>query len=130
MALSEYQWHKTSIGSYVLLLRDGDYCVLTQTLLGWDIDGKVNKYQIHEHKPTFEGAVKEGDLQVFLCGGKAFMNAAKRQLKKDAEPPTPAQLSWCRVHNVKVPPGTTFGDIRRRINVEAMKIKQRRGFKV
>jgi hypothetical protein len=114
--ISQFMWHKTG-EAYVLLLMGGEsMTVLPDILNRWHIVGKINGCDVHDRRDTFEEAIREADAKVQIFGGRGTAAVAKRTLKKDGCDPSPAQLMLCQRLKIPVPPGATFGDIRRKLN--------------
>jgi superfamily II DNA or RNA helicase len=115
--LSEYQWHRTSNGSYVLLLAEGEsVCILPDDIGLWHIKGSVNGNEIDLVKPTFEEAIKEADYKVYLFGGRNLRSLVRRFSKWHKEAPTEGQRIACKWNGLKIPAGATRGEVAMKLN--------------
>jgi ATP-dependent helicase IRC3 len=124
--LSQFMWHKTG-QAYVLLLLGGEsLTVLPDMLDRWHIVGKINGCEVQDRRDTFEEAIREADTKVQIYGGRSTVACAKMSMKKDGGDPSPAQLLLCRRLKIDVPPGASFGDVRKKLNQRLGERKWRR----
>lgn len=124
--ISDYQWHRTFDGSYVLLLLQGEsVCVFKDLLDRWIVKGTVNGAEFDQAHAGFEPAIKEADSMVRILGGRSTTSCIRRVATWHSQPPTQVQLNLARRLGIAVPAGSTKGEIHARINAELAKRKKK-----
>lgn len=117
VALSEFQWHKTGDNAYVLLLKDDESLVAIKNLLDrWRLVGSIKGGKIDKELNSFEDAIREGDYQVEIQGGRSVVAGVKRSAAWHAEKPTSSQLMMCKKMKITVPPNATKGEVSMKLN--------------
>lgn len=123
--VSEYQWHRTRSGSYVLLLAGADNVVVYPDLLDrWNIYGTVNGREFNSRANDFENAIREADQMVRTLGGRSVAALAKRSAKWHDAPVTPAQKVICKNMRIVIPSGATKGEVHLAINRRLSELKK------
>lgn len=125
--ISDYQWHRTFDGSYVLMLAKGEnVCVYKDVLDNWNIKGTVNGASFNRTAQVFDNAINEADSMVRALGGRSITALAKREAKWHKAPPTQIQMNMCKRLGLKVPEGATKGEVHERINLHLLQLKEKR----
>jgi ATP-dependent helicase IRC3 len=116
LQFSQFMWHKVG-QCYVLLLLGGESLTVMPDLLDrWHIVGSIKGCEIQDRRDSLEEAIREADAKIQIYGNKKMALCAQRKMKMDDGPPSATQLLLCKRVKVDVPPGATFGDIRRKLN--------------
>lgn len=113
--LSQNQWRKVNQAYVLLLIGGSSLTVLTDLLGKWHIVGSVGPYNVHEDADSFKDAISAADERLNDLGTRKMVLCARRVLKSDKTAPTPAQLTLCKRLRIAVPPGASFGEVRRKI---------------
>ena len=117
LQFSDYQWHRTGVDSYVLLLTEGESVVILSDNIGvWHVTGTANGNEIEFSCHTFEEAIKEADYLVKLHGGRNLVSLIRRFSKWHNDEPSPSQLMMCKWNHLKVPTGATKGEVAMKLN--------------
>jgi hypothetical protein len=108
---SEFSWHPTITGGYVLMLPEKDELRIEQNLLDkWDIKGHIKGKKYKGERDTLEAALSAADGVVLKVSPEA-LKIVKREAPWHSLPPTPAQLkSLGRLYKGKqIPPDLSRG---------------------
>ena len=128
--ISDFQWHKTANDSYVLLLSGNESMVVKPDLVGnWNINGVVGTSQVERKAKTFDSAIKEADMLVQVLGGRGNVSIAKRIAKWHKEPPTAAQKLSCKNFNIRIPEGSSKGEVACALNKKMAEVKTKYSIK-
>ncbi len=128
--ISDFQWHKTANDSYVLLLSGNESMVVKSDLVGnWHINGVVGTSQVERKAKTFDTAIKEADMLVQVLGGRNNVSLAKRVAKWHKEPPTAAQKLCCKNFGIRIPEGSTKGEVACALNKRIAEVDNKLGIK-
>jgi superfamily II DNA or RNA helicase len=110
--ISKYQWHRTRVNMYVLILPHQEGLAVAKDVLDrWHILGDVNGCKVQDWRPTFEEAIREADFKLELLGGRGVKSVASREAKWHSDKPTEAQLLACKWNHIIVPAGATKGEV-------------------
>ena len=128
--ISDFQWHKTTNDSYVLLLSGNESMVVKSDLVGnWHINGVVGTSQVERKAKTFDTAIKEADMLIQVLGGRSNVSLAKRVAKWHKEKPTDTQRLCCKNFGIKIPEGATKGEISAVLNRRCAEVLQKQGIR-
>ena len=112
--LSQYNWHKSGEGAYVLSLPGSDYLFVVQDYLGnYTVHGKLRQYSVCSSTKELASAIDEADYYVNLCGGNRYRYHSNKKQTRDEQSPSEMLKQMARDRNLVIPPGTTHGQLRR-----------------
>jgi superfamily II DNA or RNA helicase len=110
---SELQWHKSSDGSFCLLLPAKESVVLYMDLLGkWNVKGSINTHAINsDNFDDLPSAFQYAEMNLSL-NGKEFIKRLRRDYKASGkdEPATAAQIARLRQMRIPYKPSLTKGE--------------------
>jgi hypothetical protein len=110
--LSKLKWRKVADNHYVLWLINKEHVSIFKNSMGnWSIKGDVSGSAVDEKADSLAEAIAKGDGVVKAYGGKNYVALAKSTAKWHGDAPTSAQLNYCKVLKIKVPPNATKGEV-------------------
>jgi ATP-dependent helicase IRC3 len=112
-ANSEFIWHPTAIGGYVLMLPDKDEIRISQNLLDiWELRGKIKGKSYKGERNTLEEALAAADKLV-MDVAPDVLKIVQKEAKWHKDPPTPGQLKLLKklYKNKQIPDNLTKGSV-------------------